>query len=348
MLSGVSGLWNRARSFGQQYALILLYHRVADLACDPWAMAVSPHRFEQHMRLLQQVAYPVSLATLVEGLQQRQLPKRAVAITFDDGYADNLEHARPVLARYGLPATVFVPTCAIDSQREYWWDALEQLLLQPGRLPRILNLSGSLDWDLGDDAVYSAEQAQRYHEWRAPQAPPTARHRLFQVLWERMHTQSSAEQTAVLAQLFAWAGLQPQARATHRTLSSAELRCLAKGGLITIGGHTRRHPSLAALPRHEQRMEIGGNKADLEQLLEQPAQLFAYPFGKQNDFTPDTVASVREAGFAAAVTNLGGAVTHSTDRFQLPRRYVHNWDIEEFQRRLEHWFTHPAGTERRR
>jgi peptidoglycan/xylan/chitin deacetylase (PgdA/CDA1 family) len=192
------------------------------------------------------------------------------------------------------------------------------------------------------------EQAQRYREWRAPQAPPTARHRLYQVLWERMHTQSSAQQAAILAQLFAWAGMQPQARASHRTLSRAELRCLAEGGLIAIGGHTRRHPSLAALPLHEQRMEIDGNKADLEQLLEQPVRSFAYPFGKQSDFTPDTIASVRDAGFATAVTNLGGVVTHSTDPFQLPRHYVHNWDTEEFHRRLVQWFNHPAGHARRR
>lgn len=110
----------RLRSRG---ALVLLYHRVADLPSDPWSLAVTPRRFAEHLEVLCAMARPVPLRTAAEG----RAPRRAVAVTFDDGYADNLYAAKPLLEFWGVPATVFVTTGGLDDGRELWWDELERV-----------------------------------------------------------------------------------------------------------------------------------------------------------------------------------------------------------------------------
>jgi peptidoglycan/xylan/chitin deacetylase (PgdA/CDA1 family) len=112
---------------------------------------------------------------------------------------------------------------------------------------------------------------------------------------------------------------------------------LADGGLIEIGSHTLSHPVLAALPVAAQIDEISGSKARLEQLLGHPVTSFAYPFGGRSHYTDQTVAAVREAGFEWACSNFAGMVWPSTDRWQLPRLLVRDWDGDQFARNLEGW-----------
>lgn len=115
--------------------LILMYHRVADVDVDPWALSVSPQHFDEQLEVLKSHYHPLSLQQLVQAHKQHNIPKRAVAITFDDGYADNLLQAKPILERHNIPATVFVITGTLGNSDEFWWDALERLLLQPGACP---------------------------------------------------------------------------------------------------------------------------------------------------------------------------------------------------------------------
>src|SRR5437773_7329055 len=133
-------------------SIILLYHRVADVRPDPWSLCVTPQHFAEHLEVLRQQSRPMHLQQLVSRLRDGNLPRHAVAITFDDGYADNLLQAKPALERYDIPATVFVATGNIEQAHEFWWDELERLLLQPGTLPEELRLSidgKTYRWELG-------------------------------------------------------------------------------------------------------------------------------------------------------------------------------------------------------
>src|SRR5690606_36408110 len=112
-------------------ALILLYHRVTTLENDPWSLAVTPEHFAEHMEVLRRYTYPLPLRDLVQRVRTGRFPEGSVAITFDDGYRDNLYAAKPLLERHEIPATVFIATGYTGREREFWWDELEALLLEP-------------------------------------------------------------------------------------------------------------------------------------------------------------------------------------------------------------------------
>lgn len=108
--------------------MILMYHRIADLESDLWKLAVTPEHFSEHLELLRRSFGVIALRKLVENLRAETLKPNSIVITFDDGYRDNLHTAKPLLESAGLPATVFVASGYVDSERDFWWDELEQLL----------------------------------------------------------------------------------------------------------------------------------------------------------------------------------------------------------------------------
>src|SRR5438552_16503265 len=139
--------------------LILLYHRVTTLQTDPQLLAVTPENFEAQVELLQRFARPMPLADLVRAARAGEDLRGAVALTFDDGYADNLLQAKPILRRHNVPATVFVATAGVDNTAEFFWDELDRIFLQPGELPQRLDLR------IGT-TVYQADladQARAFH-----------------------------------------------------------------------------------------------------------------------------------------------------------------------------------------
>ena len=283
----------------------------------------------------------MDLGALVGAVREGSIPLRAVAVTFDDGYADNLYEAKPLLERYGIAATVFITTGYVGYEREFWWDELDRLLLQPGMLSErlCLRMNGrTCQWELGEWINYREDVHLRYRRWHVLGTDdPTPRHRLYRVLSELLRPLPEGEREKILGELTAWAGAEPMGRLTHRALSTEEVVRLAEGGLVEVGAHSVTHSVLSKLPPAKQRAEIQGSKNQLEEILGRSVTSFAYPYGSPSDYTSDTIALVREAGFACACSNFAGVVRRGTDGFQLPRLLVRDWDGDEFARRLEGW-----------
>ena len=107
--------------------IVLAYHRVTTVAHDPHRLAVTPAHFAEHLDVITSQGVPMTLEAMVAAAQQGALPRRAVAVTFDDGYADNLQCAAPLLARAKVPATVFISTSACENGHQFWWDTSEPL-----------------------------------------------------------------------------------------------------------------------------------------------------------------------------------------------------------------------------
>lgn len=322
-------------------ALILMYHRVAEVDSDPWSLCVTPKHFAEHLEVLRQYGYPLHLQQLIKKIGDRQLVHRSIVVTFDDGYADNFYNAKPLLEKYDIPATVFVTTGGIDQEHEFWWDELERLFLQPGTLPNLLqlNINGkTYEWELGEAVHYSEADRQRDRHWRIDREPgedPTLRHTLYRLLYQMLQFLPISERSKLLDELGIWANAEPVGRSTHRSLFNKEMLALEEGGLIEVGAHTVTHPFLSKLPIASQRDEIQQSKDYLEETLGHPVTSFSYPNGS---YITETISIVQEAGFTCACSSIVGRVQRHSNCFLLPRVVVENWDGETFARWLSRCF----------
>ena len=320
-------------------ALILMYHRVSSqVDLDPWKLVVTPQHFAEHMEVIRRYTRPMPLQTLNQQVQAGKRMPKAVVVTFDDGYADNLLYARPILERQEIPATVFIVSGYVGEEQEYWWDELEKLMLFPGRLPETLTLmvnEKAYRWELGETAEYTRVDYERFRSWDANwQAPPTPRHQIFLTLHSILRPLLPGEREELLGRLWEWAGTTSIVRQSHRTLKAEELLRLVDGDLVEAGAHTVTHPLLSALPAELQRDEIERSKSQLEELIGFPVNTFSYPYGNYNSAT---LQIVKEAGFNCACSTIVDGIWFKAHPFLLPRLEVRNWDGEEFFRRLHHW-----------
>lgn len=130
-LRSLPGVWHAARAVRAMSAalrrrsprgVILTYHRIAGPRHDPLLLDVSESNFDAQLSVISRTATALPLDEFESLRREGRLPVRAVAVTFDDGYADNLHAAAPLLARHGIPATVFVTTGMIGSSRGFPWD----------------------------------------------------------------------------------------------------------------------------------------------------------------------------------------------------------------------------------
>jgi peptidoglycan/xylan/chitin deacetylase (PgdA/CDA1 family) len=318
--------------------VILMYHRVAEVDLDPWSLCVTPRHFTEHLEVLQNYYQPVTLKKLAQAKHSGTIPYRAVGVTFDDGYADNLHNAKPLLEQYRIPATFFVTTGHVGKEREFWWDELQEILLQPGRLPDTLSLliDGSTQtWELGTAVEYSEEDRKCDRTQLAWQAQPGSRLFFYYSVWKVLRSLPNEKRDRVIEQIQSWARAKPAMRSQYRLMSSEEVRTLGEGELVEVGAHTVTHPFLSAHATALQKAEIEQSKADLEALLQRPVTTFAYPYG---DYAPETVKLAREAGFVCACSTVEDTVWWRKDRFLLPRFQVHNWNGQEFAQQLLRWF----------
>jgi peptidoglycan/xylan/chitin deacetylase (PgdA/CDA1 family) len=309
---------------------------------DPQLLCVSPGRFKQHLEIITRYFHPLTIKSLGQRLREGKGLHKSIAVTFDDGYADNLCHAKPLVERYGVPATFFVTSGFIEQGQNFWWDDLERLLLHPSQLPRELQimLNGQVySWNLGEFATWTDDMYQLYLRWNitSPETP-TSRHEIYRILHGLLKEQGPRERSHVLQCLAREAIVPREDRSSLGTLTPEEVRQLSKGELVEIGAHTVTHPQLSALPTKDQCWEIRESRRALESLTNRPVLSFSYPFGSKGDFDNVAVDLIRESGFQQACANVPGVVTFKSDLFELPRLIVRNWDGDEFEHRLRTFF----------
>jgi len=323
----------------QARVAILLYHRIFHSQSDFWGICVSPEKFREHLEYLQRNHTVISLTELMQGLTANRLPKRAVVLTFDDGYVDNLMEAKPLLDRYNTPATVYVSTGSLDSNKEFWWDELEKLVLLSPVLPPRLELTlekQTRGWEINSaSSSVGFSNGLLSYKGRPPEQEQQIRKEVYISLHRLIKPLTQHERDGAMDQLWAQVGIRQQPRRNYRVLAPEEIRQLCDGKLVEIGAHSVTHPFLPSQKPVTQKWEMMESKRKLEEIVEAPVKSFAYPYGGM-DRCSTQIAD--ELGFQSACSTVRKTVTHGTHHFALPRFTVENWDGEDFGRRLLTFF----------
>jgi peptidoglycan/xylan/chitin deacetylase (PgdA/CDA1 family) len=289
---------------------VLIFHRV--LAAPDLLQPGEPtvEDFERQMRWVKAWFNVLPLSVAMQKLRANNLPERPLAITFDDGYADNHDLALPVLERIGLSATFFVATRFLDGGRMFNDTVIESLRQFGGTVLDLAELG------LG---VHQTETAE-------------ARRRAIRILLPQVKYLDPQRRSVVVERIAHLAGARLPA---NLMMTSRQVAALVDRGM-EVGGHTASHPILARLDPQDARREIADGRNALEQIVGRPVSIFAYPNGQPNaDYTRSTVAVVRELGFDAAVTTSHGTARIGADPYQVPR--FTPWSPEAWRYAAQLW-----------
>lgn len=314
-------LFSRVRQKYAPRSLVLMYHRIINYDTDPWDLAVSPENFEEQLQVLKNYNV-VPISTLESWLtKENQIPKKTVAITFDDGYIDNYTNAKPLLESYQMPAVFFIATEAIEKQQEYWWDALERICLQTNPLPEqlILDHPEEISWK-----IKSADQAE------FDSLDPLT---LYFRLCELVRKMPSKAQEVFIASLKTWAS-NTEDRADFLTMQKKELLDLNSNPLFTLGAHTVTHPFLPNFSYDYQKNELTESVKFLEDLIKDKVKYLAYPHGGNNELTLDILSKL---DLKLAFTTYQACFYGHSHPHTIPRFQVKNWDGKTFASKLKNW-----------
>lgn len=272
----------------------LLFHKVPTLVDPLVPTELDLAHFEQILDFVAANANVLPLSEANDALRRGVLPPRAVALTFDDGYAEWIDNVSPALRRRGLPATFFVTTGQLDGGvlwHERIMAAVRALPSESARLPGGVAACADLD-------------------------APGCRRRLVAQLQELLKYAPLEQRADAIEQLESQA-CRPLILPSG--FDTAAVRTLHSQG-FEIGAHTVHHPILNECTAQQARAEIGDCKAELEAIIGGQVHSFAYPNGRPGeDFRAEHVEMVKAAGYRNAVTTSNGVARETTDPFQLPR-----------------------------
>jgi peptidoglycan/xylan/chitin deacetylase (PgdA/CDA1 family) len=317
--------------------IVLMYHRVADIAADPWELAVKPDNFEQQLKLLKKKFNVIPVSEMVSRLSNNKLRRNSIAITFDDGYNDNYTNAMPILEKYGCPASFFVATKFIGNKKRFWWDELQNIFFETARLPEVFSMQigdSLVELTLDEDVILTPAKNQMQKQWSYYEEPPTRRCLVYYTIWEKMRPLPHEILQSTLSQIHDWANNYDGPDALSVPLSSCQLKKIGNSSLFELGLHTESHVSLSSHPSEVQQKEITGNMEYLEGICSSTKRILTYPYGDY-DLTTQLVA--KNISLDAAFTTNEQVVTNRSDRYSLGRFQVKNWDYNEFDLRLREW-----------
>src|SRR5262245_15933111 len=303
--TGLRALFRR----GRRGVPVLMFHNVghpAETDYLPGHMKISEAKLERLLELLERSGYTtMTVGQMVAALEKGEPPRRAVVLTFDDGYRDNHDKLLPILKKRGATATVFVQTGPMAGRlnwlHHYFWILHRVGPQELGRRLAQANGAGK------------PELAQKLAA--LPDDPVAAEYQLKRLL---KYEVSAAERDRLLAETFRAIGGDEAALARSVWLGPEECRALDQAG-VEIGAHTVNHLVLSSLDRRQQREEIEGSLRDLRSWLGHDVPSFAYPYGRSWDYNADTLAVLQELSVRSAITAMPGLNEPSTERLQLRR-----------------------------
>jgi peptidoglycan/xylan/chitin deacetylase (PgdA/CDA1 family) len=300
-----SGAHRIARQFLAGEGAILMFHRVRPDSGEVFrpnrTLEITPQFLDEVLTSLKSAGIEiVSMDEMHRRLVFGGTGRRFVALTFDDGYRDNLEFAWPVLRRHQAPWTIYVPSDYPEGRGELWWSALELAIRNHDQIDvQIEGVDHLIDCDTNE-----------------------AKQRAFQTVYRHLRSCSSEiEVRESMRKLAAANGIDLGEFCRQECMNWDELAFLAADPLVTVGAHTVTHPILARVSGEQVRSEmLDGARVLAARLGRMPAH-FAYPVGGADAAGPREFAAAAGAGFKTAVTTRPGVLfpDHARHLMALPR-----------------------------
>ncbi len=299
--------------YNDQCVNVIAYHSISNrpsLLTAGTMLRHSPAEFERHLNYLAEHYSPISLRALVDALATGDLPRRALVITLDDGFADSIRQAAPILARRRIPATIFPVTATIGNRDLLWQHKLTWLVSQ-GHEEKFFEAARGESYPIRKPGE-SAESFAREH-YRADLPD------LLESLLRRVGSSGSK-----LAD-----ELRPY-------LDEEEI-AQAEPELVEFGNHTHTHAILAALAPDQLRREIVTARDLLSSLTGRPPVALAYPFGLKRHYNAESRRIAVETGHRAALDSRRRVNGHDTDPFELSRKPAPTGSQLLFEQLIEDW-----------
>lgn len=290
------------RFLNRKKVVVILYHGVVEKELNPLVWQIPVQRFEQQIEYISKKYRVLPLTTVVEKLiNNEKLPDYSLAITFDDGFKNNYSTAFPILKRFNLPATIFLTTCNISSNRLLWFDRLYLAVKETKKT-----------------SIDLKEEGLRVF----PVATVDEKNQTLSVLLNYVKELQRNENALLLSKVLNKLGvdLEKVQDANHfKSLDWDDIVSMQQSNLISFGAHTEMHNIMTRITKEEVLQEIEISKKKIEEKLKTKCLLFAYPNGQKDDFNNEIKDAVKNNGFLCAFTTISKFNEYCTDPYELGR-----------------------------
>jgi peptidoglycan/xylan/chitin deacetylase (PgdA/CDA1 family) len=307
------------RARGPKFA-VLCYHRIGTQGI-PLFNGLPPEIFELQMGFLRKRFEVVSLDEVCREMERPTKDGNFVAVTFDDGYGDLYAHALPILKRYQIPATIFLPASCIETGQVPWYDRIFLALkvFSKNELEVFLDRQRIFQLDSYMARLQAATEIIQYL-------------RTISDLARQQFCRSFEEQIPL-----------PTEELANRMLTWDHVREMNREG-VSFGSHTMTHPAVSQLTDTQLETEIGQSKTLLEERLGNPVRDFAFPFGKTEDCGTAASCVLVRWGYRSAATTLEGINVPGDDPYELRRvQFGEERSLAMFSFRLSRLFLSPGS-----
>jgi peptidoglycan/xylan/chitin deacetylase (PgdA/CDA1 family) len=290
-LAYFSGLaWLRARVAGGA-GVILRFERVRSRRTARFqplrSREITPEFLDRTIRALKRWKFDiVSMDEVCRRAVTPAQPRRFACVTFDGGYRDLMTSAYPVLARHGVPFTVYLPTAFPDGLGEAWWLGLEEVIAREKRISLVMGRQ-ERHFDIGSTSE---------------------KYQLYNFLGDWMRSLPPGELSSAINDLCKRYSVDFTALSRDASMDWTELATLAADPLVTIGSATVNYPVLSTLNDMAAQREMTMGRAVAEAAFRRDVRHFAYPFGDRASWRPQHAAMAAEADLASAVSTIPGVV----------------------------------------
>lgn len=288
---------------------ILLYHGVTDVASEGIENYSSKHikrsEFISQMSFIKDNCSVLTMDEVVlHHVHKKPFSRNAVAVTFDDGFKNNFSVAMPILNDFNIPATFYICSGIIGTNRMFWVDALEDCINRCKKDRIIIKLDKKTETFILKGNNYRIGALERIKNF-----------------CKRVR---NSEKNRIVTAVSKITGIEPTIKFSknYQKMDWDDVKYLSQNKLFTIGSHSLRHDVLSKLSKKIIKKEILDSITEIEKRLNYEVRHYSYPEGQAGDYNHEIINWLKECGIVCCPSARDGVNNLGTDLFHLKRIMV--------------------------